>query len=248
MTNLNERTKPRWYKWSRVGALFAIITLFFFVYTRYGDSLTISQLARHEQALRSYERDHTFAVIGGAFLVYAIISGLSIPGGAVALTLAYGSYFGFLRSVIIVSFASTTGATIAFLTSRYLFHDLIQSKFEDRLVLFNKKLKEEGAFYLFSLRLIPAVPFFLINIVMGVTNMKTLRYWWVSQVGMLPGTMAYVYAGSTLKLSALAEDGFQGLGWEFVVAFIILGVLPFAIKKLMGRFTKNRPDVEPTKA
>ena len=103
----------------------------------------------------------------------------------------------------------------------------------------NRNLDEEGAFYLFSLRLIAAVPFFMLNLVMGVTKMKTVTYWWVSQLGMLPGTMAYVYAGTTLKLSSLAEQGFEGLGIEFLVAFAVLGALPIVVKKLMARLRKS---------
>jgi uncharacterized membrane protein YdjX (TVP38/TMEM64 family) len=225
-----------WRKLIKPAILLAIVATFVFVYTQFGDSLSLRELVKHEQSLRAYEQNHAWEVLGAALLVYAIVSAFSIPGGAVALSLFYGSYFGFLRAVAIVSFGSTAGATMAFLASRYLFHDAIQNKFADRLPVFNKKLAKEGAFYLFSLRLIPAVPFSLLNLVMGLTQMKTVTYWWVSQLGMLPGTMAYVYAGSTLKLSALAKDGFQGLGWEFLVAFIILGLLPIAVKKVLSRF------------
>ena len=218
--------------------LLIVVGAFLFIYRQYGDALNVKAFAAHEQSLQSYEEQHPWIVIGGALALYVIVSGLSIPGGAVALSLVYGSYFGFLRAVVIVSFGSTAGATIAFLTSRYLFRDVIQNKFQHRLTIFNQKLEEEGAFYLFSLRLIPAVPFFMLNLVMGLTRMKPWTFWWVSQIGMLPGTMAYVYAGSTLKLSALAEDGFGGLGVEFLVAFIILGLMPIAIKRIMGRSKK----------
>ena len=214
--------------------LLIVVGAFLFIYRQYGDALNLKSLAAHEQSLQSYEEQHPWTVIGGALALYVVVSGLSIPGGAVALSLVYGSYFGFLRAVVIVSFGSTAGATVAFLTSRYLFRDFIQNKFQHRLKIFNQKLEEEGAFYLFSLRLIPAVPFFMLNLVMGLTRMKPWTFWWVSQIGMLPGTMAYVYAGSTLRLSALAEDGFGGLGVEFLVAFIILGLMPIAIKRIMG--------------
>ncbi|MCA9215386.1 MAG: TVP38/TMEM64 family protein [Planctomycetales bacterium] len=209
------------------------VVALFFIYREFGDQLTLTRLAGHEQALRSYEAANLWIVLGGAFLLYVVVSGTSIPGAAVALTLVYGSYFGFLRAVVIVSFASTMGATIAFLFSRYLFQNVIQTRFADRLKTINEKLDSEGAFYLFSLRLIPAVPFFLINLLMGLTKMPATKYWWVSQIGMLPGTMAYVYAGSTLKLSKLATDGFDGLGIEVLIAFVVLGLMPFVIKRLV---------------
>lgn len=216
-------------------AVFALIALVCgFAYWQFGDSFTFQNLASYEDALREYEQANPWTVILGAFVLYVIACGLSIPGGAVALSLAYGSYFGWGKAVAIVSFASTAGATVAFLTSRYLFRDFVQSKFGSRLVGINERLSEEGAFYLFSLRLIVAVPFFMLNLLMGLTKMKWTTYWWVSQLGMLPGTMAYVYAGSTLKLSHLAEHGFEGVGWQTLLAFGILGVLPIAIKKLMS--------------
>lgn len=219
---------------TKVIVLALVGATFYFITNRYGDQLTIQSLANRESDLQGYESQHPWAVIGGAFLLYVAVSGLSIPGGAVALSLVYGSYFGWLRAVAIVSFASTAGATVAFLTSRYLFRDFVQQKFATQLVKFNRRLEEEGAFYLFSLRLIFAVPFFALNLLMGLTKMPWTTYWWVSQIGMLPGTMAYVYAGSTVKLQQLAQHGFGGVGWQTLLAFCILGLLPITIKKLMN--------------
>jgi len=216
-----------------------VVAAFFFITNRYGDQLTIQSLANRESDLRTYEAQYPWVVIGGAFVLYVAVSGLSIPGGAVALSLVFGSYFGWLRAVGIVSFASTAGATVAFLTSRYLFRDFVQRKFANQLVTFNDRLEAEGAFYLFSLRLIFAVPFFALNLLMGLTKMRWTTYWWVSQLGMLPGTMAYVYAGSTVKLQQLAEHGFKGVGWQTLLAFCILGLLPITIKKLMNYWTGN---------
>lgn len=214
--------------------LLAVIATFYFVSQRYGELLTIESLAAREAALAEYQSDHPWIVFGGAFLLYVAVSGLSIPGGAVALSLVYGSFFGWLPAVVLVSFASTAGATVSFLTSRYLFRDFVQRKFASQLVTFNERLEKEGAFYLFSLRLIFAIPFFMLNLVMGLTKMRWTTYWWVSQLGMLPGTMAYIYAGSTVQLRDLAEHGFKGVGWQTLLAFCILGVLPIAIKKLMS--------------
>ena len=116
--------------------------------------------------------DHPVLVYGAAFVVYVVVTGFSLPGAAV-LTLVYGWYFGWLRGLVLVSFASTAGATMAFLLSRFLFRDAIQKRFGDRLQNFNQSLEKEGPFFLFTLRLIPAVPFFIINAVMGLTPIRT---------------------------------------------------------------------------
>ena len=157
--------------------------------------------------------------------------------GATGLSLACGWFFGFWQGVLFVSFASTTGATLAFLLSRYLFRDAILNRFGDRLAGFNAALEREGAFYLFTLRLIPAVPFFVINVVMGLTPMRVRTYWWVSQVGMFPGTCVYVYAGSQVpSLKKLADDGIRGiLTPQMIGAFILLGLFPIVVKKIMGK-------------
>ena len=139
--------------------------------------------------------------------------------------------------MVVVSFASTAGATMAFVLSRYFLRETIQSRFADKLTSFNESLKREGAFYLFTLRLIPAVPFFVINVVMGLTPLKTSTYWWVSQIGMLPGTAVYVYAGSQFPdLQTLAEKGGSGiLTPQLVLAFVLLGAFPIVVKKVIGQ-------------
>ncbi len=196
-------------------------------YAMFGDSLTLQNLARRESALLDFRDRHPVLVYGIAFAAYVLVTGLSLPGAAV-MTLAIGWYLGFGTGLLLVSFASTTGATMAFLLSRYLFRDFIQSKFSEKLGSFNENLKREGAFYLFTLRLIPVVPFFVINVVMGLTPMKTRTYWWVSQIGMLPGTAVFVYAGSTFPSAAsLAQEGAGGLiNWQLIVAFAALALLP----------------------
>jgi len=150
----------------------------------------------------------------------------------------FGELQGFFVAVVIISFASTSGATLAFLMSRFLFRDVIQHKFGDRLKSFNEALEREGAFYLFTLRLIPAVPFFAINLVMGLTPIRVWTYWWVSQVGMLAGTVVYVNVGSNFpSLQNLADDGPAVVfDLQTVFAFILLGIFPIAVKKIMARF------------
>ncbi len=181
-------------------------------------------------------------VVGIAFLIYVAITGLSLPG-ALLTTLVIGWFFGFWQGVILVSFASTTGATIAFLFSRFLLRDTLQAKFGKYLRTFNDALDREGALYLLSLRLIPAVPFWIINLVMGLTPVRTGTFWWVSQIGMLPGTAVFVYAGSVVpSLSEFAEKGTSGiLTPKLVAALVLLGVFPLVVKKLMAKFKQSEP-------
>lgn len=226
----------------KVAVLLAIGAAAFFVYKTYGDSLNLETLVSKESQLRQYKMDSPLLVYSVALVVYVLVTGLSLPGASV-MTLAYGWYFGFFRGLILVSFASTAGATLAFLLSRYFLRDFIQNKFGDKLKSFNESLEREGAFYLFTLRLIPAVPFFVINVVMGLTPLKTWTYWWVSQLGMLAGTIVYVYAGSQFPdLKTLAETGPGGiLTPGLFAAFVALGLFPLVVKKLMAKFRPASP-------
>lgn len=178
------------------------------LYLFFGDQLTLENLGQREGELRQLFAHNPVVVFAAAFLLYSLVTGLSLPGATV-MSLVYGWFFGFVSGVILVSFASTTGATLAFLLSRYLFRDAIQRRFGDRIRAFNEALDREGAFYLFTLRLIPAMPFFVINVVMGLTNMRVRTYWWVSQVGMLAGTCVYLYAGSTIPSIEQISDRSQ---------------------------------------
>lgn len=214
-------------------------------YWQFGDALTLDNLASKETALREAKANAPLLVFGIGFLIYVLVTGLSLPGAAV-LTIASGWFFGLWQGTLLVSFASTTGATLAFLFSRYLFRDTIQRRFGDRLEKFNASLEKEGPFYLFTLRLIPAVPFFVLNLVMGLTPIRTWTYWWVSQVGMLAGTVVYVYAGASVpSLSELAERGMGGiLSPQLIIAFIVLGIFPIAVKKIMARVRSRRETAE----
>lgn len=221
----------------KIVAMIAVGAAVFFAYQNFGDSLKLENLAAKETELRQYQADSPWLVYGVAFLIYVTATGLSLPGAAV-MTLVLSWYFGFVRALILVSFASTAGATVAFLLSRYFLRDTIQSRFGDKLASFNTSLEREGAFYLFTLRLIPAIPFFVINVVMGLTPVKTWTYWWVSQLGMLPGTAVFVYAGSQFPdLKTLAEKGAGGiLTPQLIAAFVVLGLFPLVVKKLMAKF------------
>ncbi len=158
------------------------------------------------------------------FAIYVVVTGLSLPGAAI-MTLVGGAVFGLLWGTVLVSFASSVGATLAFITSRFLLRDWVQNKFGDKLKPFNDGVAREGAFYLFALRLVPVFPFFVINLVMGLTSIKTVTFYWVSQFGMLAGTLVYVYAGTQL--------GEFKIGAGLIFAFVLLGLFPLIAKKAL---------------
>lgn len=211
------------------------------------DALSLQALAERESQLRSFQVEHPMAVYAIAFAVYVGVTGLSLPG-ATGLTLVYGWYFGFIRGLIVVSFASTAGATAAFLSSRYLLREAVESRYGKSMKTFQQRLADEGAFYLFTLRLIPAVPFFVINLVMGLTPIPARTFWWVSQIGMLAGTAVYVYAGSRVPdLALLADKGVVAVIapkqlLQLTLAFALLGVFPLAVRKIMGKLQQERAD------
>jgi len=168
--------------------------------------------------------------------IYIIVTALSLPGAAV-MTLVGGAIFGFTWGLILVSFASTIGATLAFLVSRYLLQDWVEKRFSRSVSKINGGIEKEGAYYLFTLRLVPLFPFFLINLVMGLTRIKTLTFFLISQVGMLPGTAAYVNAGTQLA----QIDSVGGiLSFPVIASFAILGVLPLFLKRLVNLLTTLR--------
>lgn len=217
-------------------------------YWQFGDSLSLESLAAREQQLQNYRDTYPVIVYAAAFTIYVAVTGLSLPGAA-ALTLSYGWFFGFVPTVVLVSFASTLGASIAFLLSRYIFGESLQHRFHDQLASFNAALETDGAFYLFTLRLIPLVPFFVINVVMGLTRLPLRTFWLVSQIGMLPGTMAYVYAGASVpNLQTLSEQGLKGIvSTNLLIAFAVLGLLPLVLKKLVSLWSgppKSADDAE----
>ena len=170
------------------------------------------------------------------FAAYVAVTGLSLPGAAI-MTLAAGAAFGLVLGIVVVSFASTIGATLAMLVSRYLLRDTIEARFGRRLSEVNQGIEREGAFYLFSLRLIPAIPFFALNLLMGLTRMKTWTYFWVSQVGMLAGTAVFVYAGTELaKIDSLRSV----LSPRLIAAFVLLGILPLITRKVVDILRRRK--------
>jgi pyruvate/2-oxoglutarate dehydrogenase complex dihydrolipoamide dehydrogenase (E3) component/uncharacterized membrane protein YdjX (TVP38/TMEM64 family) len=186
--------------------------------------------ALQAEALAAYQARPLLAALG-FFLFYVAVTGLSLPGAA-AMTLVAGAIFGLWWGTLIVSFASTIGATLAFLASRFLLRDWVQSRFGDRLRPVNEGIAREGAFYLFALRLVPVFPFVAINLLMGLTPIRVATYFWVSQVGMLAGTMVYVYAGTQL--------GEFRVSWGLLFAFALLGVFPLAARHAMQALRARR--------
>ena len=205
-----------------LAVIVALVAAFFVFDLR--QYVTLEYFQARRAAIDAYFQAHPLQTAAIFFAIYVAVTGLSLPGAAI-MTLVAGALFGLLWGTVIVSFASSIGATLAFLASRYLLRDWVQAKFGDKLKPINDGVEREGAFYLFALRLVPAFPFFVINLVMGLTPIRTWTFYWVSQVGMLAGTIAYVYAGTQLgqfKFSA-------GL----VAAFVILGIFPLAAKKAL---------------
>ena len=221
------------------GFLFLFGATWFCFFT--GDMLEISSWVNREHELRLLLQNQPYLVYASAFSIYAIATGLSIPGAAI-LSLVLGWYLGFSRGLILVSFASTTGASLAFLSSRYLLRERILNRYGKRLQIINEHLEREGSFYLFTLRLIPAIPFFLINLLMGLTPMRIRTFWWVSQIGMLPGTIAYIYAGSNLPdLKTLTQpDRPSILTPELVGGFVIIGLLPWLAKSVLSKIRESK--------
>lgn len=175
-------------------------------------------------------------VIGIFFLAYVAFTGASVPG-ALILTLAAGAIFGVGTGTLVVSFASAIGATFAFLASRFLFHDAVQARFAERLRPINAGIARDGAFYLFSLRLVPVFPFFAVNLLMGLTPIRTWTYYWVSQLGMLLGTIVYVNAGTQLaRIENLRDIASPGL----LASFAALGLLPWLGKWIMAAIQRRR--------
>lgn len=193
------------------------------------DYLSLAYLKESRAQFEALYTEHRFSVIAAYMGAYILVTSLSLPGAAV-MGLAAGALFGLVTGTIAVSFASTIGATLACAVSRFIMRDWVQRRFGDKLGMVNSGIEKDGAFYLFTLRLIPAFPFWLINIVMGLTKMPLKTYYWVSQIGMLPGTIVFVNAGKELA-EIDSPSGIFSPGLIF--SFIILGLFPIAAKKLM---------------
>lgn len=212
-----------------------VVAVILFKVLGLGQYLTLDYLKASQDKFSQLYGENRLTVIATYMAIYIAVTALSLPGAAV-MTLAGGAMFGFWIGFIVVSFASTIGATLACFVARFLLRDWVQNRFGDKLSTINKGIEKEGAFYLFSLRLVPVFPFFVINLAMGLTTMKLLTFYWVSQIGMLPGTMVYVNAGKELgqieSLSGILSPG-------LILSFVILGLFPITVKKLLTFYKKK---------
>jgi uncharacterized membrane protein YdjX (TVP38/TMEM64 family) len=206
-----------------------------FQYFDLGQYLTLEYIKLSQSKLQELYLGNRVLVIISYMVIYIAVTALSLPG-AVVLTLAGGGLFGLMVGTLAVSFASTIGATLACLVSRFFLREWVQNKFGEKLTTINIGVEKEGAFYLFSLRLVPIFPFFMINLLMGLTRMRLSTFYWVSQIGMLAGTIVFVNAGKELakidSLSGIMSPGLLG-------SFVVLGLFPITVKKLLS-FYKAR--------
>ncbi|MCA0889390.1 pyridine nucleotide-disulfide oxidoreductase [Qipengyuania flava] len=217
-----------------IAALAALVAAYFFF--GLGDYLTVEGIKQVAGDVGAYYERNPAQVIVGFFFVYVAVAAASLPGAAV-MTLAAGALFGVLVGTIIVSFASTLGATLAFLASRYVLRDGIEARFGERLRTVNQGLESDGAFYLFTIRMIPLFPFFVVNLVMGLTRIGTWTFAWVSQIGMLLGTIVYVNAGTQLA----RIDSLSGIASPAVLAsFALLGIAPWFAKAIIGWIKRRK--------
>ncbi len=220
---------------SKILLIVVITTLIaaFFIFDLH-QYLSLESLKSQQAAIESYRSEHPLLSIGLYVLVYVTVTGLSLPGATI-LTLAGGAVYGLLLGTVIVSFASTSGATLAFLGARFLFRDTVNSRFGTRLKAVNEGIARDGAFYLFTLRLVPVFPFFMINLTMGLTVLKVWTFYWVSQLGMLVGTIIYVNAGTQLaSIDSLSDI----LSPALLGSFALLGIFPLLAKKIIETMKK----------
>lgn len=225
--------------WMKPAIFVGLLAVVAVAYWRFSGELTLERLVAWQEAWDAYRRQHPTLVYPLAFLIYVAVTALSLPG-ATALTLLYSTLFGFWRTVPLVSFASTAGATLAFLLARYLLHDFVQRRFARYWRRFEENWRREGGWYLFALRLTPVVPFFIVNLAMALTPIRARQFWWISQLGMLPATCAYVYFGSQLDPRRLHE---AGIPWQLLLALAIVALLPLVIRGVLRRAKRGEKNL-----
>lgn len=242
MTAASDTQDTRWSRGTilRIVVLLVVVAIAITLAVLFRDELSLDALAQRETALRDYTTEQPAVAYCIYFAIYVLVAALSLPGAA-PLSIVGGWLLGFWPAVILTSFASTLGATLAMLLSRYVVGGYVQQRFGSQLARMNERLDHEGAFYLFSLRLIPVVPFFVINLVMGLTKMRATTFFWVSQLGMFPATCVFVLAGaSSPSLGEIAKRGAGSLlSPTLLVALVLLGTLPLLLKWLVGLMTSK---------
>jgi uncharacterized membrane protein YdjX (TVP38/TMEM64 family) len=219
-------TKPR----LAVLALLALLVAAFLLH----DQVEFEQIKARQHELEALYETHPVATVLAFFALYVVIATTSIPGGSV-LTMGAGAIFGVALGALLVSFASSIGATFAFLISRYVLGDWVRARFGRVFSRIDQGIERDGALYLFLVRLVPAIPFMLVNIGMGLTRIRTFTYYWVSQAGMLAGTLLFANAGRRLSEMQSPSDVFSP---QVVTAFLMLALLPLLAARIAGRFRR----------
>ena len=221
----------------KIFVLLAVILLSLILsFTELKNLFTLESIQENYNTIRNFYLNNKLSVMFLFSLIYIISAALALPF-ALMLTILSGAIFGLTLGTIIASFSSTIGATICFLISRYIAKDFIQNKYKTQLLKFNEGFKKEGAFYLFAIRLTPIFPFFIVNIVMGLLQITTIKFYFISQIAMLPATLLYVYAGvqiSTLKsISDITSP-------ELLILLFLIGIFPILSKKLIDRYRNKQ--------
>ncbi|MBU2864228.1 TVP38/TMEM64 family protein [Reinekea forsetii] len=213
----------------------ALLVIGSYFYFDLGQWLTLEQLKSQQAALEGYRANNPILVALIYMLTYIVIAALSLPGSAI-MTISGGAIFGLTLGTGLALVSATIGATFAFLIARFLLKDWVQSKFGDRIGAINQGISKDGAFYLFSLRLVPVFPFFVINVVMGITTLKVWTFFWVSLIGMLAGAAVYANAGTQLaKIDSLGDIASPAI----LLSFVLLGIFPILAKKITA-FIRQR--------
>ena len=211
-------------RWSIVVGLLGGVAIFFVF--GLGHGLSLPALKAHRQALDSYGRRHPVLLAGDFIVIYVVSTALSMPVAEI-LTVAAGALFGLVEGVFLASFAASIGSTLAFCASRYVFRDVLRRRWGARLQVIDANMRHGAAAYLFIMRLIPAIPFFVVNLLMGVTEMPVRTFYWVSQLGMLPATLIYVNAGTALATLHTLSDI---LSLRLLGSLLLLGVAPLLVR------------------
>lgn len=216
--------------------LFLGLLLGIYFYLDLGDLITLEKLKQSQMQIINIYQANPVSLLLVYLLIYICLAALSVPAGIV-LTLAAGSIFGFIMGLIMASLGATVGATLAFWGSRYILRDKIEKKFSQQVIRVNEGIEKEGGLFLFSLRVIPAFPYVMVNTLMGLTQISTRKYFLISWLGMLPATATYVYAGTELSQ---IENTSEIFNLNLLMAFALLGVLPIAFKYLIKKRIRLR--------
>ena len=230
------------YRW-RLLLLALVLTIVALFYLSGGEALlSLQQLQQFQQRWQIHLQQHWVAMAAAFFVIYTLMTALSIPAASL-LTLLAGGLFGFWPALMMVSFASSLGATLAFMMARFILGNALQQRFAEQLPSLHQGFAREGAFYLFALRLVPILPFFVINLAMGLLPIRLWTFYWVSQLGMLAGTAVYVYAGTQLAQINSVKDIFS---LQITAAMVLLAIFPFISKYLITRWRQHRIAVRTT--